>query len=205
MTIRQALTQVALRHYAADAQAVLAYLPALPLVPEQVKALILNETVADMPQHDFYGDPASPYATSALGLLQRAGATAQSSAALLAGGIYLTSVMKLPKTAALTEKAALERDLPLLAQELALFPALRVVLLGGDVARRAVNLLAKRQTGKNVLPGVATYRLRHETIEWRGIRLLPAYIMTGKNLEIEKSKAEMNVQELSKLLQLISD
>ncbi|EFC4169753.1 hypothetical protein D9F15_23055, partial [Escherichia coli] len=37
-----------------------------------------------------------------------------------------------------------------------------------------------------------------KSVSWQHHRILPGYILTGKNLLIEKSKTEMNVEQLRK-------
>ncbi|MBW7981109.1 uracil-DNA glycosylase family protein [Enterobacillus tribolii] len=203
MNIRESLAPFITETFDAQAAEILAYLPAFPVDPGHIRAVIINETVAAQPALDFYGDAASPYQVSLLSLFHLAGAAVNSLEDITAGGIYLTSVLKCPKTCQTPGSAEVERYVPLLRRELALFPSLQAVMLAGDVARKAFNMLAKSETGKNALPAVSTYKLRHCELFWQGIRLLPAYIMTGDNLKIEKSKSTMCAEELAKLMRLL--
>lgn len=73
----------------------------------------------------------------------------------------------------------------------------------GDVSKKALNMIAKKQQGKNIIPSVSTYKLRNTEIYYKGIRLMPSYIMTGGNILIEKSKVTMMTEDIATMLELI--
>ena len=76
-------------------------------------------------------------------------------------------------------------------------------MLMGDVAKKAFNMLTKKATRKNVVPAVATYKLRNSEIYYGNIRVLPSYIMTGKNILIEKSKFAMASEDIATMAHII--
>lgn len=76
-------------------------------------------------------------------------------------------------------------------------------MLMGDVARKAFNLIWKKKTGRNALPAVSTYKLRKTPLYAENIRIFPSYIMTGRNLLIEKSKADMAAEDIRTMLEII--
>ncbi|EHL1720075.1 hypothetical protein ABH107_004008, partial [Escherichia coli] len=78
------------------------------------------------------------------------------------------------------------------------FANIKVIFVGGDIARKCLNIIAKKQTRKHAIPSTPTYKLMNSELVWKGISILPGYILTGKNLLIEKSKIEMNVEQLRK-------
>ncbi|MDD6051016.1 MAG: uracil-DNA glycosylase, partial [Clostridiales bacterium] len=94
-------------------------------------------------------------------------------------------------------------SLPWLSAELSLFPHAQVILLMGDVAKKMVNTLAKRKTGKNVIPSGATYKLRHTPYHWGAVRVMPSYVMTGGTLRIEKSKSAMITEDIAAMAALL--
>ena len=96
------------------------------------------------------------------------------------------------------------KSLPYLERELSLFPNVKVIMLMGDVAKKAFNMISRKETGKNAVPGISTYKLRSSEIFYNGIRIIPSYIMTGKNLLIEKSKFEMASEDIAAMYKLIS-
>lgn len=101
------------------------------------------------------------------------------------------------------EKSQIVDSLPYLEQELACFPNVKVVMLMGDVAKKAFNMITRKATHKNVVPAVSTYKLRHHEIFYGDIRIMPSYIMTGRNLLIEKSKFEMAAEDIAAMLRWI--
>lgn len=95
--------------------------------------------------------------------------------------------------------------MPYLERELALFPNVKVIMLMGDVAKKAFNMISKKATKKNAVPSVSTYKLRNTEILYNGIRILPSYIMTGQNILIEKSKFEMASEDIATMYRLITE
>ena len=56
---------------------------------------------------------------------------------ILNNGIYITNAVKTPKTEYAVSKESIEDSLPYLEKELALFPNAKVIMLMGDVAKKA--------------------------------------------------------------------
>lgn len=179
-------------------------LPCLELEPEKIYAVMINEIAPAKPSDDFYGAPgAAEYQTSALALFRKAGADFAGIDDITARGIYMTNAVKKPKTGFEVEKSAIEQGVPLLASEIALFPNLKAIMLMGDVAKKAFNIISKRATGKNTIPAIPTYKLRGSEFFYKKIRILPSYIMTGRNLMIERQKLEMAAEDIAKMLDII--
>ena len=40
------------------------------------------------------------------------------------------------------------------------------------------------ETRKNAVPSISTYKLRSSEIFYKGIRIIPSYIMTGQSIQI---------------------
>lgn len=76
--------------------------------------------------------------------------------------------MKMPKTAPAIERSTIEKSLPYLEWELSLFPHVKVIMLMGDVAKKAFNMISKKATGKNVIPSCPP--IRYERVKY-GIRV----------------------------------
>lgn len=206
MIMKDSLNAFMEENYKSEANMIGSYLPQWEIDPAKIKAVMINEKVADSPYADFYSpEDDSYYMQTTKKIFWEAGADVQSISDILKMGIYVTSAVKTPKEGAVIDTDDIKHFVPLLEQELALFPSLQVVMLMGDVARKAFNLIAKGQTKKNAVPAGSTYKLRHNEISYQGIRLLPAYIMTGKNLAIEKSKTVMSAEEVAKMLELIGE
>lgn len=135
--------------------------------------------------------------------MQGAGTAVSSIQDILQLGIYITNAVKAPKTEYVIDKSSIENSLPYLEAELSLFPNIKVIMLMGDVAKKAFNMITKKATKKNAIPAVATYKLRSSEIYYKGIRVMPSYIMTGGNILIEKSKVTMATEDIAAMLKII--
>ena len=179
------------------------YLNNIEVDPLMIKAMMINEVVPSDASQDFYGAPDADYLKTTIPLFQGAGAEVQSIQDILQMGIYITNAVKTPKTAYVIEKNSIENSLPYLESELSLFPNLKVIMLMGDVAKKAFNIITKKTTKKNVIPAISTYKLRTTEIYYKSIRVMPSYIMTGGNILIEKSKATMATEDIAAMLEII--
>lgn len=179
------------------------YLNNIEIAPLTIKAIMINEVVPSDPLQDFYSSPDADYLKTTIPLLQGAGAAVTSMQDILQLGIYITNAVKTPKTEYAIEKSSIENSLPYLEAELSFFPNLKVIMLMGDVAKKAFNMITKKATKKNAIPAVSTYKLRNSEIYYEGIRVMPSYIMTGGNILIEKSKVTMATEDIAAMLEMI--
>ena len=173
--------------------------------PETIQAIMINEVVPSCPEEDFYGKPDSAYMSTTIPMFRKAGIEIGSVQDILNNGIYITNAVKTPKSEYAVSKESIEDSLPYLEKELALFPNVKVIMLMGDVAKKAFNMICKKATKKNAVPSISTYKLRNTEIFYNGIRIMPSYIMTGQNILIEKSKFEMASKDIETMYRLIKD
>lgn len=173
--------------------------------PDTVRAIMINEIVPIDSDDDFYGKVDSAYMSTTIPLFRKAGIEVNSIHEILNLGIYITNAVKTPKSEYAVSKESIEESLPYLEKELELFPNLQVVMLMGDVAKKAFNMISKKATGKNAVPSISTYKLRNTEIFHNGWRILPSYIMTGQNLLIEKSKFQMASEDIALMYRLINN
>ncbi len=171
--------------------------------PEIIQAIMINEVVPSCPEEDFYGKQDSAYMSTTIPLFRKAGIEVNSIQDILDHGIYITNAVKTPKSEYAVSKESIEDSLPYLEKELALFPNVKVIMLMGDVAKKAFNMICKKATKKNAVPSISTYKLRNTEIFHKGIRIIPSYIMTGQNILIEKSKFEMASKDIETMYRLI--
>ena len=61
----------------------------------------------------------------------------------------------------------------------------------------------KKRGGRNAVPSGSTYKLRSSEITYDGKRVMPSYIMTGGNIQIEKSKVQMITEDIAEMIGLI--
>lgn len=122
----------------------------------------------------------------------------------LAGlGVYLTTAIKCAKVGYGVKAATIATCAEtILEHELAALPGLRAMLLCGDVAIKALNSIARRRTGRRVIPAGSTYKIRGEEYWWEGMRVFPSYLTTGKSFLIESSKREMAAEDIRAALEL---
>ena len=179
------------------------YLNDIEVDPLTIKAIMINEVVPADPTQDFYGSADADYLKTTIPLLQGAGAAVASIQDVLQMGIYITNAVKTPKTEYTIDKSSIEKSLPYLEAEISLFPNVKVIMLMGDVAKKAFNMITKKATKKNAIPAVSTYKLRNSEIFYQGIRVMPSYIMTGGNILIEKSKVTMATEDIAIMLEII--
>ena len=171
--------------------------------PETIRAIMINEVVPSCPEEDFYGKQDSAYMSTTIPMFRKAGIEVNSIQDILDHGIYITNAVKTPKSEYAVSKESIEDSLPYLEKELALFPNVKVIMLMGDVAKKAFNMICKKATKKNAVPSISTYKLRNTEIFYNGIRIMPSYIMTGQNILIEKSKFEMASKDIETMYRLI--
>ena len=179
------------------------YLNNIEIDPLTIKAIMINEVVPSDALQDFYGVPDADYLKTTIPLFQGAGAEVKSIQDILQMGIYITNAVKTPKTKYAIEKNSIQDSLPYLEAELSLFPNVKVIMLMGDVAKKTFNMITKKATKKNIVPTVSTYKLRTTEIYYKGIRVMPSYIMTGGNILIEKSKVAMATEDIATMLEII--
>lgn len=179
------------------------YLNNIEIDPLTVRAIMINEVVPSDPSQDFYGAADAAYLETTIPLFQMAGAEVTSIQDILELGIYITNAVKTPKSDYTIDKGSIENSLPCLEAELSLFPNIKVIMLMGDVAKKAFNMIAKKATKKNAVPAISTYKLRSSEIYYEGIRIMPSYIMTGGNILIEKSKVTMAAEDIAAMLEII--
>lgn len=174
------------------------------VIPEKIYAIMINEVVPEKEKDDFYNNLNSQYLLDTILLFKKAGINVNSINEILNLGIYITNAVKIPKKESIIQKSYIEKSIPYLEKELSLFPNIKVIMLMGDVAKKSFNIIAKNNTGKNIIPSISTYKLRKSQIYYNNIRLIPSYIMTGKNILIEKSKFEMASEDISIMYKIIN-
>lgn len=171
--------------------------------PETIQAIMINEVVPIDSDDDFYGKLDSAYMSTTIPLFQKAGIDVNCIHDILNLGIYMTNAVKTPKSEYAVSTESILESLPALEREIQLFPNLKVIMLMGDVAKKAFNTISKKESGKNAVPSISTYKLRNTEIFYKGIRIIPSYIMTGQNILIEKSKFEMVAEDIATMYKLI--
>jgi hypothetical protein len=177
--------------------------PDIEIDPGGVKMVMISEAAPE-DAADYYYAPGEPlFAQTTVAAFKDAGAGVSSVSDLLEMGVYLTTGIKCGKTGYTVEAGSVKNCSRILEEELALFPNVRVLMLMGDVAIKAVNYIAKRRTGRRAVPAGSTYKIRGGEFLFGDIRVSPSYLQAGKAFFIEKSKREMIAEDLGKALALL--
>ena len=122
---------------------------------------------------------------------------------ILARGVYLTTAVKCSKTDYGIAATTIKECSQILDQEIALFPKVKVFLLMGDVAIKAVNYIAKRRGQERAIPAGSTYKIRGQEYFFQGKRAFPSYVQAGPSFFIEKVKRKVIAEDIAAAFSLV--
>ena len=171
-------------------------LPRAEIDPEKIRMLMISEVPPPDSNEDFYAPGEPFYIQTTLQAFQDAGQSVNSISDILNLGVYITTAVKCGKTAYAISSATIRECSFILEKEIRLFPNIKAIILNGDVAIKSLNMISKRASGARVIPTGSTYKIRSNEFFWNDIRVFPSYILTGKNLLIEKSKRKMIAEDI---------
>jgi len=154
---------------------------------------MISEAAPENPGDYYYAGGGSLFQQTTVQAFNDAGATVSSIRDILDLGVYLTTAVKCGKTGYGIKTGTIKECSLVLEKELALFPDVKVFMLMGDVAIRAINDIARRAGEKRVIPAGSTYKIRGQEYLFRGSRAFPSYLQAGPSFFIEKSKRRMDV------------
>jgi uracil-DNA glycosylase len=176
--------------------------PGLDLDPSRVSVVMISEAAPPDPADHYYAGGQALFEQTTVQAFQDAGASVASIQDILDLGVYLTTAVKCAKTGYGIQAATIKQCSLLLEQELALFPNVRVFMLMGDVAIKALNYIAGRAGEGRVIPAGSTYKIRGQPYHFRGRRAFPSYLQAGPSFFIEKSKRRMIAEDIAAALDL---
>jgi uracil-DNA glycosylase len=177
-------------------------LPAIDLKPEDITIMLISEAAPQKVNDYYYAGKDALFEQTTLLAFQDAGANADSIQDLVDAGVYFTTAVKCGKTGYGIKAATIKECSLILEKELALFPNVKVILLMGDVAIKALNYIAKWENEPRVIPAGSTYKIRGETYTYKGKRVFPSYVQAGPSFFIEKSKRKMIAEDIRIALQI---
>jgi uracil-DNA glycosylase len=177
--------------------------PDVDLDPAKVSILLISEAAPENSADGYYAGPEALFAQTTLLAFQDAGAKVASIQDILDLGVYLTTAVKCGKTGYGLATDTIQHCSHLLEKEIALFPNIKVYLLMGDVAIKAVNSIAKRNGEPRVIPAGSTYKIRGGEFTFRGKRALPSYVQAGPAFFVEKIKRKMIAEDIKKALAIV--
>lgn len=178
--------------------------PDLDVTSELIRLVMISEAAPTESTDYFYADKGDPlFLRTTLQAFQDAGVKVSSLQGLLNMGVYLTTAIKCGKMDYLIKATTINECSKLLEREIALFPYTQVFMLMGDVAKKALNYIARRQENPRVIPAGSTYKIRNQVYFYKTSRVFPSYLQAGRSFLIEKSKRRMIAEDIRLALNLI--
>jgi uracil-DNA glycosylase len=177
-------------------------LPAIEIAPGTISIVMVAEAAPADPADYFYGGGNPLFGQTTIQAFKDAGAKVSSVQDILDLGVYLTTAVKCGKIGYGVKSETIKACSLLLEQELALFPSVKVIMLMGDVAIKALNYIAQRAGEGRVIPAGSTYKIRNQAYFWRGKRVIPSYLQAGPSFFIEKSKRKTIAEDIALALVL---
>ncbi|MBZ5620788.1 MAG: uracil-DNA glycosylase [Acidobacteriia bacterium] len=163
---------------------------------------MISEAAPANPDDYYYAKGQPLFQKTTVQAFNDAGSAVSSMEDIVARGVYLTTAVKCGKTGYGIQSNTIRECSCLLEKELALFRNVKVLMLMGDVAIKALNCVARRIGQKRVLPPGSTYKIRGQKYSLNGIRVLPSYLQAGPSFFIEKSKRKMIAEDIAAALRL---
>ena len=178
-------------------------IPGIEIEPEEVSMVMISEA-APADAADYYYAQGNPlFEQTTVQAFKDAGAEVSSIQEIVNLGVYLTTAVKCGKTGYGIKAGTVRECSCLLEEELNLLPRVKVFMLMGDVAIKAVNYVAKRRGEARVIPAGSTYKIRGQEYYFEGRRTFPSYLQAGPSFSIEKSKRRMIAEDIAAALSLL--
>jgi uracil-DNA glycosylase len=178
-------------------------IPDVEVKPDDVSIVMISEAAPTNPGDYYYAEGNPLFEQTTVQAFNDAGANVSSIQDILDLGVYLTTAVKCGKTGYGIKAGTIKECSLILEKELALFPDVKVFLLMGDVAIKAVNYIAKRAGEGRAIPAGSTYKIRGQEYAFRGKRAFPSYLQAGPSFFIEKSKRRMITEDIAAALRLL--
>lgn len=177
--------------------------PAIDIDPMSISIIVISEAAAENPANNYYAGGESLFEHTTLLAFQDAGAKVHTFQDILKMGVYFTPAVKCAKTGYGIQTVTVKTCAQLLQREIDLFPNVKVFMLMGDVAIKAINDIAVRESGKRAIPAGSTYKIRGLEHYFRGKRAFPSYLQAGPSFFIEKVKRIMIAEDIATALQWV--
>ncbi|MCK4896376.1 MAG: uracil-DNA glycosylase [Candidatus Heimdallarchaeota archaeon] len=180
-------------------------IPKIDLDVEKISIIMISEAPPDKQEDYFYAKGEPYYMETTLQLFKDAGYDVSSIDDIINLGVYITTAIKCAKLEYSVPTSVIKNCSEILEKEISLFPNVKAFILNSDVSIRAFNYISKRTTGEKVIPNGSTYKIRNNEFYYEGCRVFPSYILTGKNLLIEKSKRKMIADDIKNAFKFLTD
>jgi uracil-DNA glycosylase len=178
-------------------------IPDVDVKPEDITVVLISEA-APVNLDDYYYAEGNPsFQQTTVQAFNDAGVNVSTIQDIINLGVYLTSAVKCGKTGYGIKANTIKECSFILEKEITLFPNVKVYLLMGDVAIKAINYIAKRAGEGRVIPAGSTYKIRGQEYYYREKRAFPSYLQAGPSFNIEKSKRRMIAEDIAAALSLL--
>ena len=176
-------------------------IPDVEIEPDKIRAIMISEAPPEDAGDYFYARTDPFYMQTTVQAFNDAGFRVSSIKDVLDQGVYITTAIKCAKTAyAILPETIMNCCFRILEKEIDLFQRIKTILLMGDTAIKAMNYVTKKNTGKRLVPGGSTYKIRKDKYFYRQFRVFPSYLQTGRSYLIEKSKRKMIAEDIKAAL-----
>jgi uracil-DNA glycosylase len=176
--------------------------PNIEVDPGKIGTLMISEAPPEDLGDYFYASGNPFFVQTTVQAFNDAGFNVASMKDILELGVYVTTAVKCGKTSySISSKTIDNCSVRVLENEIGLFPKAKSILLMGDTAIKAMNYVAKRNTGKAIIPSGSTYKIRKGKYFYNQLKVFPSYLQTGKSYLIEKSKRKMIAEDIKAALE----
>lgn len=172
--------------------------------PKKIRIIMICEALPENEQDYFYSSGNSLYVTNTVEAFKSAGIEVKDIDDIIKKGVYLTVAVKAPRSGLTVPADIIEKHSFALEEELKQFPNVKAILLMGDAAIKALNLISQRASKTKTIPSGSTYKIRKGEFYFKDIRVFPSYLQTGKNFLIEKSKRTMVAEDVRNAFSILS-
>ncbi len=179
-------------------------MPDIDVEPDDISMVMISEAAPQKLSDYYYAGADSLFHQTTVQAFNDAGANVSSLQDIVDLGVYLTTAVKCGKTGYGIMTSTIKECSLILEQELVLFPNVKVFMLMGDVAIKALNYIAKRAGEPRVIPAGSTYKIRGEKYSFQARRAFPSYLQAGPSFFIEKSKRRMIAEDIAAALRLVT-
>jgi uracil-DNA glycosylase len=177
-------------------------IPDVEVEPKKIRAIMISEAPPEDADDYFYAKNNPAYMKTTVQAFNDAGVRVSSMKDVLEHGVYVTTAIKCAKTAYSILPETIENCcFRVLEKEIDLFPRIKTILLMGDTAIKGMNYIAKKDTGKRLIPSGSTYKIRKDKYFYEQFCVFPSYLQTGKSYMIEKSKRKMIAEDIKVALE----
>jgi hypothetical protein len=180
-------------------------IPDIDVEAKKVSLIMISEAAPNSPSEYYYAKGTPLFQQTTVQAFKDAGAGVSSIKDMLEMGVYLTTAVKCGKINYNIKSNTIKECSFLLEKELTLFPNVKVLMLMGDVAKKAINYIAKRRGEPRVIPAGSTYKIRDKEYFFQGKRVFPSYLQAGPSFFIEKSKRRMIAEDIVTALKLLKE